>query len=61
MLIRISEQQKAICVALANDRKCIHLLSLLDLDVIDSVIAVLKSLHELTNLLAVEKELVCQL
>ena len=55
MLIRISEQQKAICVVLASDRKCIHLLSLLGFDVIDSVIAVLKSLHELTDLLAAEK------
>ena len=55
MLIRISEQQKAICVVLASDRKCIHLLSLLDFDVIDSVIAVLKPLHELTDLLAAEK------
>ena len=55
MLIQISEQQKAICVVLASDRKCIHLLSLLDFDVIDSVIAVLKPLHELTDLPAAEK------
>ena len=52
MLIQISEQQKAICVVLASGRKCIHLLSLLDFDVIDSVIAVLKPLHELTDLAA---------
>ena len=57
MLIRISEQQKAICVVLASDRKCIHLLSLLDFDVIDSLIAVLKPLHELTDLLAAEKRI----
>ena len=60
-MIQISEQQKAICVALASDRKCIHLLSLLDFDVIDSVIAVLKPLHELTDLLAAEKESVYRL
>ena len=55
MLSRISEQQKAICVVLANDRKCISLLSSLNFDVIDSVVSVLKPLRELTDLLAAEK------
>jgi len=55
MLNRIPEQQNTICVLLASDRKCINLLSSLNFDVIDSMISVLKPLHELTDLFAAEK------
>ena len=54
MLNRISKQQKAICVLLSSDRKCINPLLSLNFDVVDSVISVLKPLHELTDLLAAE-------
>ena len=37
------------------DCRCISLLSLLDFESIDSMISVLKSLHKLTDILAVEK------
>ena len=55
MVNRVAEQQKAICVVLASDRKAINLLSLLDFHIIDSMIAVLKPLRELTDILAAEK------
>ena len=55
MINRIAEQQKAICVVLASDRRCISLLSLLDFESIDSMISVLKPLRELTDILAAEK------
>ena len=49
MISRIAEQQKAFCVVLTSDRKYISLLSLLDFELIDSMISVLKSLRELTD------------
>ena len=55
MVNRIAEQQKAICVVLASDRKAINLLFLLDFDIIDAIITVLKPLRELTDILAAEK------
>ena len=57
MMSRIAEQQKAICVVLARDRKCISLLSSLDFESLDSMIAVLKPLRELTDVLAAEKRI----
>ena len=54
MISRIAEQQKTICVVLASDRRCISLLLLLDFESIDSMISVLKPLHELTDILAAE-------
>ena len=55
MISRIAEQQKAICIVLASDRRCISLLSSLDFESIDSMISVLKPLRELTDILAAEK------
>ena len=55
MISRIAEQQKAICIMLARDQRCISLLSLLDFESIDSMISVLKPLRELTDILAAEK------
>lgn len=55
MISRIAEQQKAICVVLASNCRCISLLSLLDFESIDSMISVLKPLCELTDILATEK------
>ena len=51
MISRIIEQQKATCVVLASDCKCINLLSLLHFESIDSMISVLKPLRELTDIL----------
>ena len=52
---QIAEQQKAICVVLASEHRCISLLSLLDFESIDSMISALKPLSELTDILAAKK------
>ena len=55
MINRIVEQQKAVCRVLASDRKSVGLIASLDFDVLDCMIAVLKPLHELTDILSAEK------
>ena len=56
MMERIYEQQEAVRIVLAGDRKVSHLiLTWQDVDVIDSVLAVLRPLQQLTDLLSGEK------
>ena len=56
MLERITEQQEAIRIVLASDRKVSHLIpTWQDFDVIDSAIAALGPLGELTDALSAEK------
>ena len=56
MISRIAEQQEAIRVVLASDRKSAHLIPIWqDFDVLDCVLAVLTPLREMTDLLATEK------
>ena len=58
MLERITEQQEAIRIVLASDRKVSHLIpTWQDFDVIDSVIAALGPLGELTDALSAEKNI----
>ncbi len=58
MLERIAEQQEAIRVVLATDRKASHLKpTWQDFEVIDSVIEGLSPLGELTNALSAEKNI----
>ena len=57
MISRIVEQQEAIRVVLASDRKSAHLIpTWQDFDVLDCVLAVLTPLREMTDLLATEKQ-----
>lgn len=57
MIDKLFEQKEAIRVVLGNDRKTAHLvLSWQDLDVLDSVVAVLRPLRDFTDLLAGEKK-----
>ena len=56
MISRIVEQQEAIRVVLANDRKTAHLIpTWQDFDVLDSMLAVLTPLREMTDTLSGEK------
>lgn len=56
MMDRILEQQEAVGVVLASDRKVSHLiLTWQDVDVVESVLAVLRPLQQLTDLLSGEK------
>ena len=58
MLERITEQQEAIRIVLASDRKVSHLIpTWQDFDVIDSIIAALGPLGELTDALSAEKNI----
>lgn len=58
MLERITEQQEAIRIVLASDRKVSHLIpTWQDFDVIDSAIAALGPLGELTDALSAEKNI----
>ena len=60
MLNQIKEQLHAICIVLRNDRKASHLVpTWQDCDVIDSVIVILSSLEQLTDLLSGEKRVPC--
>ena len=57
MINRLMEQQEPIRVILANDRRMAHLVpSWQDMDVLDSVVAVLSPLRDFTDLLAGEKK-----
>lgn len=56
MIKRITEQRQAVSVVLASDVKTSHLvLNWQDCDIIDSVIAALDPLGELTDILSAEK------
>ena len=56
MINHIMEQQEPIRIILANDRRTAHLVpTWQDMDVLESVVAVLSPLHEFTDLLAGEK------
>ena len=58
MLERTTEQQEAIRIVLASDRKVSHLIpTWQDFDVIDSIIAALGPLGELTDALSAEKNI----
>ena len=58
MLERITEQQEAIRIVLASDRKVSHLIpTWQDFDVVDSIIAALGPLGELTDALSAEKNI----
>ena len=57
MINRLMEQQEPIRVILANDRRTAHLVpSWQDVDVLESVVAVLSPLRDFTDLLAGEKK-----
>lgn len=57
MISRIMEQQEPIRIILANDRRTAHLVpTWQDMDVLESVVAVLSPLREFTDLLAGEKK-----
>ena len=58
MLERINEQQEAIRIVLASDRKASHLIpTWQDFDVIESVLAAFRPLGELTDVLSAEKSI----
>ena len=57
MINRIMEQQEPIRIVLANDRRTAHLApTWQDMDVLESVVAVLSPLREFTDLLASQKK-----